>query len=83
MRCIYRRLLKEGNGDHNYLRCPDLQDTNFYILRSATALENVHLTCAKKVKAKSNINYSDFINYSNTISFYGNCLDKCGYFISQ
>ena len=46
MQRIYKRLLKEGNGYHKYLRCSDLQDKNFEILRSAILLDKVDLVCA-------------------------------------
>ena len=26
---MYKKLFKEGNGDHNFLRCPDLQENKF------------------------------------------------------
>ena len=36
---IYKRLLKEVNGGHKYLRYPDLIDKNLEVLRTAIALD--------------------------------------------
>ena len=66
---MYQNFLKEGNGDHNFLRCPDIQDNNFEVLISAIALEKFNLECEENVKAKTTANYSFFIAYSNTINF--------------
>ena len=69
MKNTHRILLKEGNGDQNYLRCLYLQDNNFDILFSDMALYKVDLACAKTVKLKPTRNDSGFITNSNTIYF--------------
>ena len=42
--------LKEGNGDHKYLRCPVISEYKFDILRSEIALDKIDLDCAETVK---------------------------------
>ena len=46
MRCMYKRLLKEGDGDNNDLRCPDILNNNLEIICSAIKLDKVDLVCA-------------------------------------
>ena len=49
---MYQKFLKEGNGNHKFLRCSDLQDKNFEVLSSAIALDKINLECAKNGNAK-------------------------------
>ena len=83
MQHIYQTPLKEGNGYHKYLQCPDIQDNNFEIMCSTISLNKVDLACSKTVKAKPTGNYSGFITYSNTVYVAGIWLDNCGYLITQ
>ena len=53
---MYHDVLKEGNGDHKFLRCPDLWDNNFDYLRSGIAYDKIELECAENIKAKPNGN---------------------------
>ena len=69
IQCMYKRLLKEVNGDHKYLRCTYIQDNNFDLLRSEIALDKFDLECAETVKYKPTVNDSCFITYSNTFNF--------------
>ena len=62
MKFLYQKILKEGNGDHKYLRCTDLWYNNFEVLRSEIALDKVNLECAETVKYKPTRNYSGFIS---------------------
>ena len=71
MKRMYRQLLNEGNSEQKYLRCPDLWDNNFEVLRSSIALDKVDIECANIVKPEPTRNDSGFINYSDTIHFYG------------
>ena len=66
-----QKILKEGDGYHNYLRFPDLRDNNFDVMHSEIALDNVYLVCAETFKYKPTGNYSGFITYSNTLFFAG------------
>ena len=66
---MYQRFLKEGNGDHSILRCPDLQDSNFEVLSSTIELYKVNLEFAESVKDKPTRDDSGLIIYSNTINF--------------
>ena len=59
----HQNVLKEGNGDYNYLRCPDLQDNNFEVMSSEITLDKADLVCAETVKAKPTRNNSFFITY--------------------
>ena len=43
---VYQKILKEGNGDHNYLRLIEVQDKNFDVLRSEIVLDKFDLVCA-------------------------------------
>ena len=83
MQRMYQKILKECNGDQKYLRCPDLRDKNFEVLRSSMALDKVDLVYAETVQYKINRNYSGFITYSDTINVYGVWLDNSGYIITQ
>ena len=56
--------MKKDNGDHKYLRCPDLRYNNFQVLRSAIALDKINLDYAENFKAKPTGNDSGFITYS-------------------
>ena len=60
---MYHKFLKEGNGYHKFIRCPDLGDNNFEVLRSEITLDNVDIDCAETVKAKPTGNDSGFITY--------------------
>ena len=80
---MYQKLLKEGNGDHKYLRCRYLQYKNFEVMSSAIALDKIDLDCAENVKAKPTGDYSGFITYSNTMIFCGKLLYNSGYIITQ
>ena len=51
MKLMYQNILKEGNGDHKYLRCIDLCYENFEVLCSAITLDKVDLVCAETVKS--------------------------------
>ena len=75
--------MKEGNGDHKYLRCPYLQDRTFKVLYSEIALDKVDLECAETVQTKPTGNYSGFISYSNTINFSSKWLNNSGYLITR
>ena len=79
---MYQNILKEGNGDHIFLRCPYLEDNKCEIMRSDIALDKVDLECAETVKSKPAGNDSDFITYSNTINFASKWSDKSGYLIT-
>ena len=61
MQRIYQNLLKEGNGNKKYLRCPDILYNNFGVMCSATALDRVDLVYEDTVKDKLTINDSGFI----------------------
>ena len=63
IQCIYKSLLKEGNGGHKYLRFPYLSDKKFEVLRVAILLDKVELLCTETVKEKPTVNYSGFITY--------------------
>ena len=82
IKCIYKSLLKEGNGDHKYLRFPNILDKNFEVVHVAILLDKVDFLCAETVKEKPTVNYSGFITYSNTIYFSGLWLDNYGYLIN-
>ena len=43
MKRFYQKILKEGNGDKKYLRCPDLRYNNFEVICSVIALYKVDL----------------------------------------
>ena len=51
MQRMYKNILKDGNGDHKYLRCPYPQYENFEVLCSVIALNEVDLVCAETVRA--------------------------------
>ena len=63
MKRMYQKLLKEGNVNHNHLRCTDLQDNNFEVLSSSITLDEVDLVFAETVKTKPTGYYSGFITY--------------------
>ena len=60
---MYHNLLKEGNGDHKYLRCLDIWDNNFEVLRSEIAFDKVDYERAETVEDKPVGNNSGFITY--------------------
>ena len=62
---MHHNLLKEGNSDRKYLRCLDLRDNNFEVLRLEIALDKADLGCAETVKSKPTGYYSGFIIYLN------------------
>ena len=80
---MYKNILKEGNIDHKFLRCPDLRDNDFGDLRSEITLDKVDLDYSETVKARPTVNDSGFITYSNTIIFSSKWLDNSGYLITQ
>ena len=45
MQYLYQKLLEESNGDHKYLMCTDILETNIEVLRSAIALDKIDLDC--------------------------------------
>ena len=49
---MYHNLLEKGNFDHTFLRCPDLRDNNFEVLRSEIALDKVNFECTGTIKSK-------------------------------
>ena len=59
----YQIILKEGNGDQEYLRFSDIQDKNFEFMCSSIALDKVKLDCAETVQTKPTRNNSGFIAY--------------------
>ena len=63
MKYIYQRLLKEGNADQKYLRCPDLQDKNFWNIRSAITFNKADMAFAETVKPKPTGHDSSSITY--------------------
>ena len=83
MKRIYQKLLKEGNGDHKFLRCSDICDNHFEVLSSEIALDKEDFECAGTVKDKPAGNDSGFITYSNTINSTSKWLDNSGYLITQ
>ena len=56
MQRICQNILKEGNGDHKYLRCQNIWDNNFEVMRSEIALDKVDMACAETIKDKYNGN---------------------------
>ena len=80
---MYRKILKEGNGDRKHFRCIYNIDNNFEVLRSEIALDKVDLVCEETVKVKPTRNNSGFITYPNTIYVDVIWLDKCSYLITQ
>ena len=80
---MYQNLLKEFNGDHKFLRCPDLRDNNFGVLHSAIELDKVGLECAQTVEYKPNGNDSYFNTYSSTIDISSKWLYNSIYLITQ
>ena len=69
MQHIYQTPLKEGNGYHKYLQCPDIQDNNFEIMCSTISLNKVDLACSKTVKAKPTGNYSALLRTQTQYMF--------------
>ena len=67
----------------NILRCTDLQNKNYEVLRSTIALEKVNLDCSETVKSKPTRNDSGFIISSNTINFDSKWLYNSGYLLNQ
>ena len=82
MQHMYQDILKKGNGAHKYLRCPDLWDNNFEVLRSEIALDKVDLGCTETGNSKPTRNDSGFITYQKHY-FSGIWLDNSGYLIPQ
>ena len=80
---MYQKFLNEGNGDHKFYKCTDLQEKNFKVLCSAITLDKTDLDCAKNVKAKPTGNSSGFITYSNTTNVSVKRLNNSGYLINQ
>ena len=69
MNHIYQIILKEGNYDHNYLRCLDLLGKNFDVLLVDITLDKIFLACVDTVREKLTGKNAGFITYSNTIYF--------------
>ena len=67
---MHQKLLKDGNCDQKYLRCPELRGNNFEVLRSAIILGKVDLECVETVNAKPTGNNLGFTTTSNTINFW-------------
>ena len=66
-----------------FLRCPDILDKYFGVLRSGIVFYRINFQCAEIVKNKSTGNDSDFSTYSNTIIFASKWLENSGYMITQ
>ena len=49
MQCIYHSLLKEGNDDHKYLKCPYIIYNNFEVMSSDIALGKADLYFAETI----------------------------------
>ena len=47
---MHQKLLKEGNGDHKYLRCLYLRDKQIEVIPSEIALDKVNLDFAELLK---------------------------------
>ena len=47
---MYHIILKEGYGNNNYLKCPDILYDNFMVLNSLIALDKLDLVCEKLLK---------------------------------
>ena len=60
---MYHIILKEGYGNNNYLKCPDILYDNFMVLNSLIALDKLDLVCEKLLKNKPTSNDSGFITY--------------------
>ena len=60
---MYQNICKEGNGDHKFLRCTNIWDNNFEVLRSEISLDKFNLEYAENVKAKPTGNNSGLITY--------------------
>ena len=58
---MYQRFLKEGNGDYNFLICPEFWEKNLEIMRSEIEFDKVEFECAGTVKAQHIGNDSGFI----------------------
>ena len=80
---MYQKILKQFNGDNNYLRCPYLRDKNFEVLRLVIALDKNDLECAETYKAKPNGNDSGFITYSDRINISAEWLYNSGYIMTK
>ena len=83
MQHIYKKIVKEGNGYHDYLRCTYIRYNNFEVLCAAIKMYEVDLECAETVKARPTGNDSCFITYSNTLYFSGILLHNIDYLIIQ
>ena len=80
---MYQKFLKQGNGDQNLLRCPDIQDNNFEVLCSKIILDKVDLECAGTVKDKPTGIIQVLLPTQHTINFSSEWLDNSGYLITQ
>ena len=80
---MYQKFLKKVNSDQNNLKCLDLQDNNFEVLRLEIALDKINIEYVDTVKPKLTGNESDFITYSNTINFDSKWLGKSVYILTQ
>ena len=58
---MHQRFLKEGHDDNKFLKCPDLQEKQFEVLRSEIASDKIDPDCAENVKAKTTGNDSVFM----------------------
>ena len=80
---MYQNILKEGNGNHNYLMCIYLQDKNFEVICSAIALDIVDMVCVETVKDKPTRKIQVLLSTQTKYIFYVIWLDKSGYLITQ
>ena len=55
MKRMFQDILKYGDGDHNYLRCPDIWDKNFEVMHSAISLYEVDMARSETVDAEPTI----------------------------
>ena len=60
---LYHNILKESNVDQKYLRCTDIGDNNFEVMRSPIAWNKVYHESSDTVKAKTTGKYSGYIKY--------------------
>ena len=58
---VYKRLLKEGNDDHKYLRCLYIQENKCKVLHGNITLDKIDLAFAEKIRAKPTGNDIAFI----------------------
>ena len=74
--------MKEGNGDHKYLRCTDLQDKHFEVLQKYIALDKIDLVCEKLLKLSLPQVIQDLLPTGKN-NFLVYSLDNCGYLKSE